>query len=188
MKKPPRSNGRRRRTLKLGIRRRALSVRIASYSTSRGTITGYSWGLPPNRCHPYQICRHRHGVLENRRHWQQWRWAGCSQESNATAAIGHKATFTCAIGRTFTRRLRSVTGHPIIKCECSFIGHTCRSRHRDIGPAAMTASEQIELVLSTPSAARMRLVSVRLRAGITRSPITLNCGSPPFGGPPKSAA
>lgn len=65
MKKPPRSNGRRRRTLKLGIRRRALSVRIASYSTSRGTITGYSWRPPQNWCHPYQICRHRHGALEN---------------------------------------------------------------------------------------------------------------------------
>jgi mRNA-degrading endonuclease HigB of HigAB toxin-antitoxin module len=28
--------------------------------------------------------------------WQQWRWAGCSQESNATAAIGQEPSFVIA--------------------------------------------------------------------------------------------
>jgi hypothetical protein len=36
------------------------------------------------------------------------------------AGFGHKPPFTCVVGRTFRRRLRPVTGHPIVKDERSF--------------------------------------------------------------------
>jgi hypothetical protein len=32
------------------------------------------------------------------------------------------------VGPTFSRRVRPVIGHPIVKDQCSFIGHTRRSR------------------------------------------------------------
>jgi hypothetical protein len=55
------------------------------------------------------------------------------------AQRGHKPPFTCVVGQTFKRRLRPVTGHPIVRDERSFIG---LSRHWD-GLGSTSAMWQI---------------------------------------------
>ena len=44
------------------------------------------------------------------------------------STVGHKQPFTCVVARTFKRRLRSVTGRPIVKDERSVFGHCRHSR------------------------------------------------------------
>ena len=74
-------------------------------SNIKGTITGYSWRPPQNWCHPYQTCRH-HGALEDQCLGSNGGGRVCSQESNATAAIGHERFFAQAGARSWKRPIR----------------------------------------------------------------------------------
>ena len=74
MQKPPRSNGRRRRTLKLGIRRRALSVsrRIQHQGERLPAIRGDRLRLVSSISNLSASTRSIRKSIP----WQQWRWAG----------------------------------------------------------------------------------------------------------------
>ena len=56
-------------------------------------------------------------------------WGGGSRlhPDALTSAFGQKQPFTCVVDRTFTRRLLSVTSHPIVKVQRSFIDDCRRS-------------------------------------------------------------